>query len=347
MKNLGYNINMKKLTMKQLSNITIILTLFLLLFSPSPAFASSPPPPVGSNLIGSSTGAPMVVGWNYLKLDSGVSGCSIKQFILELQGDGGGALNVDNLWWSSDNGNSFSEIDLNAFNQTGVNIDPSKIYAFNSNQKFFFDLNASQCTNTTANNNRANELENLRTRISQGPGNLLDQLLSVPKAFWQNLFGGNTPSNPTSSISTETEKLTVSTLTVTKTLSVGLINIDPLEPSLSALSTLKIQPDPTLGGVNFLSGKVTIDKDGTLNITKLSAANNSIVGSSILLSGQTKVTISTSSVDANSKIFLTPTTPTDMVLSATNIQANTSFDVIILSSSSSDISFNWWVVESK
>jgi len=137
---------------------------------------------------------------------------------------------------------------------------------------------------------------------------------------------------------------------------------------VNVLGTLFLQKSSLAQGLDIFSGKVTIDKDGNLKTegkvtaseiktNKLTISNNSIASSSATLSasigkatlpsGETKVTVQTADVVESSKVFITPTTQTDKVLSVTNIESGKSFDVSILSPTTVDINFNWWVVQTE
>ena len=109
-------------------------------------------------------------------------------------------------------------------------------------------------------------------------------------------------------------------------------------------------------------GKVTINTQGLLTApqiktTKLTITNpadasgsatlGTSIGSSTLPANNTKVTIYTKEATSSAKVFITPTTPTDKVLSATNIIGGKSFDVSILSPSLVDVIFNWWIVQTE
>ncbi len=68
------------------------------------------------------------------------------------------------------------------------------------------------------------------------------------------------------------------------------------------------------------------------------------IGGGVLPAGQGLVTIKTSAVNTNSRIFITPTSDTDKPLVVKNQIQGASFDVTITSPYTSDIKFNWWIV---
>jgi hypothetical protein len=143
--------------------------------------------------------------------------------------------------------------------------------------------------------------------------------------------------------------------------------------TINALGTLNIQSSPLASLVSFFNGQVTIDQQGIilssekvaapevttnkLTITTAPVATSSaailkasVLGASIgkdsIKSGTSKVTIQTTAVSANSRIFVTPTSATDKPLAVTSLNPGQGFDVTITSSASSDIEFNWWIVDS-
>ncbi|MBU1031725.1 hypothetical protein KKE03_02240, partial [Patescibacteria group bacterium] len=135
--------------------------------------------------------------------------------------------------------------------------------------------------------------------------------------------------------------------------------------SINAISTLYIQNDLLSSSIDFFNGKVTIDKNGNIVslgeiaaasvvTNKLTISNTPIasgsatlaasIGSETIPAGQTQITISTEDISTGSKVFITPTSVTDKVLSVTSIEEGISFDVSMLSPSTADINFNWWIV---
>ncbi len=86
-----------------------------------------------------------------------------------------------------------------------------------------------------------------------------------------------------------------------------------------------------------------------LRITKLAVelaplTGDPTVGSEMITAGSTTVTITNSNISPNAKVFITSKTPTDKVLSITNIVDGVSFDVEITSSVSEDIEFDYWII---
>jgi len=103
-----------------------------------------------------------------------------------------------------------------------------------------------------------------------------------------------------------------------------------------------------VGGVNFLAGKVLIDKNGNLKVQKVSVdesnSSTASIGGGVLTAGNVSVTVQTTAVNSSSRIFVTPVSETDKPLIVKNIVAGKSFDVIIVSPYTAEIKFNWWIV---
>lgn len=147
----------------------------------------------------------------------------------------------------------------------------------------------------------------------------------------------------------------LSDLGVTGSISSGLLSIKGIDTALSATTINTLSGDlylqnNLLGGINILSGKVTIDRDGNLKAQKLtienSAPESKTLGNGVLPAGNNSVTIPTTAVSPNSKIFVTPGSDTDKPLIVKNRVEGVSFDVTLTSSYNSDISFDWWIVDS-
>ena len=111
------------------------------------------------------------------------------------------------------------------------------------------------------------------------------------------------------------------------------------------------------GNINLFDGKVVIEPDGKLTVKGTIEAEtvtadefvlrgtSSNIGSGIILSGQTKITLLTPATKANSKVFITATTSTGgQTLIVGNKIPDTSFDIYIDNPIGSDIVFDWWIV---
>jgi len=130
---------------------------------------------------------------------------------------------------------------------------------------------------------------------------------------------------------------------------------------------LYIQNSPLAEGVNFFNGLITMDNKGNIMVqtitakevvtNKLTISNSPIatgsatlgtsIGKGKITSGASKVIIETKAITSTSQVFITPTTLTDKPLSAINIKPEESFEAALTSPASSDIEFNWWIVDTK
>jgi len=57
--------------------------------------------------------------------------------------------------------------------------------------------------------------------------------------------------------------------------------------------------------------------------------------------------VQTTEASSSAKVFITPTTLTDKVLSVTDVKNGESFDISITSPSSDEIKFNWWIIQTE
>lgn len=108
-----------------------------------------------------------------------------------------------------------------------------------------------------------------------------------------------------------------------------------------------------VGGINFLNGKVTIDKDGNLKVLNTITAQKieADIFSSTKASGSGVLPANTASVDVlsdnateNARIFVTATTLTDKVLTVTN-KTSGKFTVSIKTVEPQDIKFDWFIIQ--
>lgn len=149
---------------------------------------------------------------------------------------------------------------------------------------------------------------------------------------------------------------------ITGRLSVGLITIDGLGSAENATASASINTlsEPlkfqsyALAGVDFLNGKVTIDKSGNVKIHESVTAKkynvdtadvkSASLGKSILPAGQTRIKIETTAVTDNSAIFLTPINELSSPLFIEEQVQGASFTVGISKPEEKDVRFSWWVV---
>lgn len=144
---------------------------------------------------------------------------------------------------------------------------------------------------------------------------------------------------------------------ITGDVNIGLITIDGLEGTINTLADdLKIQP-LALAGVDFLNGKVKIDTSGNVVVKESITAkkyvidttseNDKTLGSATITPGQTQVTVSTTSISSESKVFVTATSQTQKTLVVSGKQSGSGFTVSVDSAPSSDLNFDWFIVDEK
>ncbi|MGI6423110.1 MAG: tail fiber domain-containing protein [Candidatus Dojkabacteria bacterium] len=102
------------------------------------------------------------------------------------------------------------------------------------------------------------------------------------------------------------------------------------------------------GDIEILGGKIIFEGDGTLAIRKLKVEEGYGAGKGMILGASTSVVIETTAVSENSKVFVNPTIDTlDKQLYVTDIVSGKSFTVNIREAVESDITFDWFIVDSK
>ncbi|MEK7559377.1 MAG: MerR family DNA-binding transcriptional regulator [Patescibacteria group bacterium] len=167
-------------------------------------------------------------------------------------------------------------------------------------------------------------------------------------------------------------RTTVTDLGVTGNISSGLLSIHGLDtdvnPSagsgqvaaatINSIGDLYLQNNG-LGGINILSGKVKIDTQGNIRTegeitarkikidTTTDTASKSL-GTGTIAAGDTEIEILTTAVTNKSKIFLTPTSSTGgEQLIVSSKQTGVGFTVSIVSPVSSNIKFDWFIIDEK
>ena len=156
--------------------------------------------------------------------------------------------------------------------------------------------------------------ENLQVKVASISAELAQLRLTPEASNWQ--------------YSTESGKLTasfpvqVSEMTITGKLSVGLLQFDDLESSISSLTgTINIKGDLTING-------------------KLRVLGSSI-GEVVLPTGLTEITVDSASTATSSSIFVTPEDPTS--ISAKVLEPG-KFVIKIPSSLPADLTIKWWII---
>ena len=148
----------------------------------------------------------------------------------------------------------------------------------------------------------------------------------------------------------------------TQTLTAGTIHTDVLfvgdrKLTMGPAGELVVDGDVNILGDVTISGDVDID--GVLGATTVRAKKIEIdipapdpdtgkssasIGEGIITAGETQVVIETTAVTDKSRVFITPTTKTNQVLSVTTKDGGKSFTVETSTPAIQDIKFDWWVV---
>jgi hypothetical protein len=332
----------------------ILLSASFINFNRGSVVAQEVPEPQNSQIL-SAQGASFKQGWNYFKL--GFSDCTVTGVLNELQADGGSALKAESLYikeildWKS-----YSYLNENSKKRK---VNSNELIAFNSNQNFYFDTSKQVCLSKDS--ARQEQIDIVRQGISE-KSSLVEKVRDLPNDLWARLvevLNSDTPS-PTSSIGEKIlEDLTFGGKTVVKDLGVtgkissGLLLIEGLSDNeVATVNTLGgdlyIQNEG-IGGVNFVSGKVVIDKNGNLKASKLnfdtSNSSTSSIGSATISAGSTSIDIQTSAVTGASKIFVTATSETGgQSLIVKSKTPGRGFRVIVEKTYSANITFDWFVV---
>ena len=150
-------------------------------------------------------------------------------------------------------------------------------------------------------------------------------------------------------------RTTLNDLGITGNITAGILSIHGLDGTIDAIgNTLKLQSLGT-GSIDLLAGKVTVDEHGNIiakgeiitqkiNVDESDPASASI-GNGTLKAGDSQVVISTKAVHTKSHIFATPRGKTgDHQIEVGTVIDGASFTVQIEHSYTSDISFDWWIV---
>ncbi len=136
---------------------------------------------------------------------------------------------------------------------------------------------------------------------------------------------------------------------------------------INVMGTLYLQKSALAEKLDIFNGKVTVDASGNIKTVgevaaaavttnKLTISNTSVatpsasvsptIGTATIPAGQTSITISSDQLDSDSKVFVTPNKPVLISVSTKNVTAKT-FTVELATPQSADITFDWWIVETK
>lgn len=119
--------------------------------------------------------------------------------------------------------------------------------------------------------------------------------------------------------------------------------------TINSIGTLYLQSSMLASNIDLFNGLVTIDNEGKLTAQTLSARQyqavaGASVGTSIIKAETSTIDIPTAGVSSKSRIFITPTSKTSSVLSASGVISGNKFTVSIPNITPTDIAFNWWIV---
>lgn len=331
----------------------LVLFVTLLLLSTIQVFADElpPQPPESGSLdiVNVSNGAIFRQGWNFFNL--GFDGCSAEALLNELQANGGSALKLTNIFVRGFN--SWQPYSFVNPDSSKKSIGGGDLVSFYSTINFSMQLDSSACKNQDF--QRQQEIEKVRQgSVAQSQTSLVDKIHDLPLDLWNklmNLLNNNNLQNPDKQVLDTLSvagKTTVNNLGVTGNISQGYLSVNGLDSDLSAATINTINNDLYfqnlgVGGVNFLNGKVLIDKNGNLTVQKLNVSSNSL-GKGTLPAGKTSLIINTGSVTTSSAVFVTLEDTNDTPLAVTNKVTGKSFTVELSKPAVKDLKFDWWVV---
>ncbi len=117
----------------------------------------------------------------------------------------------------------------------------------------------------------------------------------------------------------------------------------------SSSGILFLQNSPLAQGLDIFNGLVTIDKGGNLRAQSVTVADfrvvaNKISGSGKIISGSKSVDINNTLVMKNSRILITPTSETSLVLAVTDKEEGKKFTVTAPQEVTSDLNFDWFMI---
>lgn len=316
--------------------------------------AQEGPPGLGDSQVLEAKGAALKAGWNYFTL--GFNDCTAENILNELQADAGSAVKVNTIYTKELFGwQPYSFLNSESRKKK---IGGGQTIAFNSGQNFYFEMDQRVCTNPDK--QREAQIKTVReSKTSQT--SFVEKVRDLPSDLWSklaDLLNREEASPPSGTIGAQTlenltigGKTTVNDLGITGKVTAGLLTINGFNDTFASLNTLSDDlylQNQGVGGVNISNGKFTIDKNGHVKILKLNideSDNSSSIGGGKISASATSVDISTGAVTSKSRVFITPTSETGgKALIIKSKTAGKGFRVIIENSFSSDISFDWWVV---
>jgi len=115
--------------------------------------------------------------------------------------------------------------------------------------------------------------------------------------------------------------------------------------SISSIGTLFLQNGPLDTLIDIFNGKVQIDNSGKVSMQKL-AVSSDVLGTATIPAGEDLIVIDTETVTTNSKILVTPTTPTGkQSLIVSQKDPGVGFTVSLEETYSEDIEFDWFIID--
>ena len=307
---------------------------------------------------------PISKGLNYLKMNAGE--CSAKNILDELQADGGSALTAQELYvWYDSTWVKYTTEDT-------LTIEKDKIVAFDSNVDFFFDLDQNTCKDTEENKAREQQIQQARgvnNVANETTTNFATNLLRKIESLFNELTNRKqTLEENNTIISNEggtnfLENTTFKDVTVTGDLFLGLMKINSLNDSIDVLGATCISDGSGLnaelcdsqslylqkglaGNVNIFNGKIVLEPDGTINVSKLaidvSNEASASAGKATIPAGQTSIEINTTALTGNSLILVTPNTA---VAVGKEIVDGDTFRIVLGAPALQSVMVDWLIVD--
>lgn len=131
--------------------------------------------------------------------------------------------------------------------------------------------------------------------------------------------------------------------------SVNVIGAAECSGDKTACGILYLQNSPLAYQVDFFNGQVTIDKSGSLRaqsvvVSGFKVVANKISGSGKIESGAKSADIENLQVSPSSRILITPTSETNLVLAVTEKVEGKKFTVSVAQATQQDIIFDWFII---
>lgn len=318
----------------------LLFIILLILLGTPRVFAQelllTPPNPSGSSVQKASDGAPFSPGWNYFTV--GFDGCTTLNVLNELAANGGSALSVNGIFVK----NLFDWEAYTFQSPKQKKLGSGDLLAFNSNQKFFLQINQKNCKSPDS--ERQAQIEKVKeTQVAKE--NFLDQVSQLPVDLWTKLTNILKNDGPAPSTQTSTSqgldnltiggKTTVNDLGITGIVTNGLLSLDGLNSTINSLSDIKLKVP---------GGQVTIDTNGNLKVKKLFVDENDSssksVGTVVIPAGQAQVSVQTSALTSGSHVFATPDQPVAVGVKTSGTTLTINIDKPL----STELKINWWII---